>query len=110
MFHTISNLTKLLIFVSSSLFFLSPTADELFLLQPLALMHGQYLALRDVTVFPPSAGEDAADGALPGSHLLSPAVFWRRPVPADEWKETHLDLPRVRQEGCLWKSHYRRVS
>lgn len=47
-------------------------------------------------VLPPLAGKDAADGALPGGHLLSPAVFRRRPLPADERKEADLDLPRVR--------------
>lgn len=74
--------------------FPSLTAEELLPLRFFSL--GRSLALPDLTASAPSAGEDAADGALPGSHLLPPAVLRRRPLPADERKEALLDLPRLR--------------
>lgn len=73
--------------------FPSLTAEELL---PLWFFSLARLAQRHLTLSPPSAGEDAANGALPGSHLLSSAVFRRRPLPADERKEALLDLPRLR--------------
>lgn len=73
--------------------FPSLSAEDLLPLKFFSL--GRSLAQPDLTSAS-SAGEDAADGALPGSHLLPPAVLRRRPLPADERKEALLDLPRLR--------------
>lgn len=61
-------------------------------------------------IFFPAAGQDAPYSALPGCYLLSSAVFWCCPLPANEWEKAHLDLPCVWQEGCIRESHYWWVS
>lgn len=65
--------------------------------------------LTSVCFFSP-VGQDAANGAVPGGDLLSPAVFRCCPLPADEWEETHLDLSCLWQEGCVRESHHWWVS
>ena len=43
----------------------------------------------------PTAGEDAAVGALPRGDLRAPAVLRRSLLPPDEREEAHLDVPGV---------------
>ncbi len=53
-----------------------------------------------------AAGKDETWSAMSSAHLRPPAVFRCCLLPANEWKETHMDLPRMRQACALWASNY----
>lgn len=57
-----------------------------------------------------SASEDADRSAVSGAHLCPLAVFRCHLLPANEWEEAHVDLPRVWQTGSLWAAHHWWVS
>lgn len=51
-------------------------------------------------------GEDATRRAMSSFNLCTSSVFRRRLLPADEWEETHMDLPCLWQARSLWAAHY----
>lgn len=54
--------------------------------------------------------KNEADNPMPCSDLYTSAVFRCCPLSSNEWEEAYLDLSRLWQKGCLWKSHLRWVS
>lgn len=66
------------------------------------------------TVFPFlfffAVGEDATRCAVSGFDLCPSAMFRRSLLPADEWEEAHVDLPRLWQACTFRAPYYRWVS
>lgn len=56
-----------------------------------------------------AVGEDAARCAVSGFDLCPSAMFRRGLLPADEWEEAHVDLPRLWQTCPLRAPYYRWV-
>lgn len=54
-----------------------------------------------------AVGEDATRCALSGFDLCPSAMFRRSLLPADEWEEAHVDLPRLWQT-CTFRAPYYR--
>lgn len=50
-------------------------------------------------------GEDAARCTMSSFNLCPPPVFRRSLLPADEWKEAHVDLPCLWQARSFWAAH-----
>lgn len=70
---------------------------------------GQYFILTFAFFFLLPAGKDAAWSAMSSLNVRPPSVFWCSLLPADEWEETHMDLPCLWQACSFWAAYYRRV-